>query len=386
MTEKAAVRPYIGGQAVMEGVMMRAPSSLAIVLRRRDGRLQVRERPMQDARTGIKALPLVRGLLAFGESLKLGQECLKYSLAALEEDMTEEEAAAAAPKGPGASASMMNYVSAFARAFNTTLFATITRADGEAAPSGKSSGLSLVMLLPMIAFMVALPQIAAMLATKFLHINAPMQSPQFQAITGAFKLTIVLGYMLILRRTEYVKRMFQYHGAEHKTITTYEAGEELTVANARGKTTLHARCGTTFLVMVVLMSVLMFSVLGAVLPKIDTGRTVVDGMIFFLVKLPFLPVIAAITFELQRIFAKYFTEGPLRVVLLPGFLVQKITTIEPSDDQLEVALASLRVTLFRLEATSADKATGDDAAQAALPADVFFPDYESLHTADKLRA
>jgi uncharacterized protein YqhQ len=404
MPDAQVTKPYIGGQAVLEGVMMRAPTSLSIVLRRKDGRLQVRERPVRDLRRGVVTWPLIRGLLSFGEALKLGQECLKFSLAAYEQDHFSDgdaanaagdstavpgEANAAAKSaaskptgsGPGAASAMLSAL----KAFHLTLFTLVTRADGESpgAGGGKSGG-SWMMMLPMVALMVALPQLSASAATKLFHLNLPLQSPLFQALTGLFKLTIVLGYMLALRRTVHVRRMFQYHGAEHKTISTYEAGEALTVQNARTKTTLHARCGTTFLVMVVLMSVFVFSAVGSLLPTINTGHGWLNGVVFFFVKLPFLPFIAALTFELQRLFAKYFTKGILRVVLVPGFLVQKITTIEPDDAQLEIALASLRVTLFREQGPSGSSTMTSEHGFGATGQDVFFADYESLRTAESL--
>jgi uncharacterized protein YqhQ len=160
--------------------------------------------------------------------------------------------------------------------------------------------------------------------------------------------------------------MFQYHGAEHKTISTWEAQEELIVANARAKTTLHARCGTTFLVMVAIVSIVVFSAVGAFLPHF-AGNRVLESIGFFFIKLPFLPLIAAVTYEIQRVFARYCTTGPLRALLWPGFLVQKITTAEPDDDQLEVALASLRATLWREEALA-----------APVPEDRTFPGYSEL--------
>jgi uncharacterized protein YqhQ len=188
-----------------------------------------------------------------------------------------------------------------------------------------------------------------------------------------------------IRRIPEIRRVFQYHGAEHKTISTYEAGEALTVENARAKTTLHPRCGTTFLVMVALVSILVFTAIGAALPRIHTSSVLLDNLVFFFEKLPFLPVIAACTFEIQRIFARYFTRGPLRAVLWPGFLVQKITTAEPDDDQLEVALASLRVTLFRQgqDGASGNGVGGQDA--GAIPVDVSFPTYDALLSAERLR-
>jgi uncharacterized protein YqhQ len=207
-------------------------------------------------------------------------------------------------------------------------------------------------------------------------LGLPVQSASFQAITGALKLAVVIGYMLAIRRIPEIRRMFQYHGAEHKTITTYEAGEALVVENARTKTTFHARCGTTFLVMVVFVSIGLFALLGASLPKIHTGNAVLDNALFFVCKLPFLPVLVAFTFELQRLFAKYATKGPLRALLWPGFLVQRITTDEPDDAQLEVALASLRATLFRQE---------EQERSAESHGDVRFPSYAALAAAQSLR-
>jgi uncharacterized protein YqhQ len=148
------------------------------------------------------------------------------------------------------------------------------------------------------------------------------------------------------------------------------AREELLVENARKKTTMHPRCGTTFLVMVALVSVVMFTLIGSFLPRIPGGR-VAESVGFFFMKLPFLPVIAAITFEIQRIFARYCTTGPLRALLWPGFLVQKITTAEPDDSQLEVALGSL------LAALGVEQLEAKEIA-APIPADRTFPDYEKM--------
>jgi uncharacterized protein YqhQ len=127
--------------------------------------------------------------------------------------------------------------------------------------------------------------------------------------------------------------------------------------------------------MVALVSMLVFTAIGAALPRIHTGNAVADNVLFFFEKLPFLPLLVAVTFELQRLLARYCAVGPLRVLLWPGFLVQKVTTAEPDDDQLEVALASLRVTLFRQEQGHA----------YASQEDVAFPSYQDLLAADALR-
>ncbi len=396
-TAELVTRPYIGGQAVLEGVMMRAPTSFAIVVRRRDGSLHVRERAMADGRTGFAKLPFIRGMASLGESLRLGGEALRFSAEQMERDMEAEEAEEKkkAAKPPGIGAGILGAM----KAIGLTLF-LLTTADAEtpAAPAAQertaatkpaeaapasvkeepkkgSRAPMTVMVVLMVAFMIALPQAAAASVNRLLHLGLDVQSPGFQALTGAFKLTIVIGYLLLVRNVfTDIRRVFQYHGAEHKTITTYEAKEPLTVENARAKTTLHPRCGTTFLVMVALVSILVFTGVGGFLPKIQTGNAALDNVVFFLEKLPFLPLITAVTFEIQRIFARWCTTGPLRVLLWPGFLCQKITTIEPDDNQLEVALASLRVTLFR--ETGADTKVGGD---------VRYATFDALMNSPKLR-
>jgi uncharacterized protein YqhQ len=306
---------------------------------------------------------------------------LRFSADQYEADHTadEEFAARAAPSSRTSSAkpSGLNVLSAL----GMTLFALTTSDEAVKAPvsekrdNAKKNGAMGFMLLVVIVFFIALPQATAAGLNRLLHLNLAVQSPGFQALTGLFKLAIVISYLSLIRRVPDIRRVFQYHGAEHKTISTYEANEELTVANARAKTTLHPRCGTTFLVMVALVSIVLFTVVGGILPKIETGNAFADNVVFFLEKLPFLPVMTAVTFELQRVFAKYCTTGPLRAVLWPGFLVQKITTIEPADDQLEVALASLRATLFREDGV--EKADSKD--------DFVFRDYAALARAERLR-
>ena len=239
--------------------------------------------------------------------------------------------------------------------------------EGENEKKG-SSLLAVIPVLFAVVLFIALPQLAAEGVDKLFKLGLEVTSPGYQAITGVAKLTIIVSYMLLIRRMSEVRRVFQYHGAEHKTITTYEAGEDLVVENARPKTTAHARCGTTFLVMVALVSVVVFSLVGAAFPRLPGGRFA-QFLGFFVIKLPFLPLVAAVTYEIQRIFARYCTTGPLRVLLWPGFLVQKITTAEPDDAQLEVALASRRATLWR-----------EVAREAPAPADRTFSGYGELVT------
>jgi uncharacterized protein YqhQ len=350
--------------------MMRAPRSFAVAVRRRDGSIQIRERPMSDGRTGAARLPFLRGVASLVESLRLGSEALRFSAEKMEEDLLAGDAgrasAAAAASRPSVMTSVALTLAALATADGSDLPGS-PAGGGSPSSSRKTGGGQWVMLVVAIAFFIALPQMAAAGLNRLLSLHLEVQSPGFQAMTGALKLVIVVSYLLAIRRVPDIRRVFQYHGAEHKTISAYEAGEPLVVASARSKTTLHPRCGTTFLVMVALVSILVFTCIGAALPRIHTGSAVADNAVFLVEKLPFLPFLVAITFEIQRVFARYCSTGSLRALLWPGFLVQKITTAEPDDTQLEVALASLRATLWR-----------EAAIEAPAPADRTFAGYGDL--------
>ncbi|MEO8905220.1 MAG: DUF1385 domain-containing protein [Polyangiaceae bacterium] len=338
-------RPYIGGQALIEGVMMRSPHCFSAVVRRKNGALVVREQPMTDLRRGKLAWPLVRGLVALVEALKLGSAALRFSAEQFEQDLDDDDGTQKAPRNAGPSTLAL---------ISLPIIALLTSSPGDlsAGPSPapeaepKKRFLGVLSVVFMISIFWALPQAFAQGASSLLGLGLDVRDVRFQLLTAAAKLTILIGYMLLIRRMPEIYRVFQYHGAEHKSIYTYESGEALTVENARPKTTLHPRCGTTFIVMVALVSILVFSALGPLLPHLGLGK-LADNLLFFALKLPFLPFIAALTFELQRVLAKYCTRGPGRVLLWPGFLVQKITTIEPGDQQLEVALSALVVTLER---------------------------------------
>jgi uncharacterized protein YqhQ len=332
------------------------------VVRRKSGALVVREEEMEDPRVGMKAWPLVRGVVTLVEALKLGSRSLRFSAEIYEQDLEAEEAEKKAKAAPGPST---------LAALSLPIIALLTADPGDAPlASKKEEGKRKLFTFLSIGFalllFVALPQAFAEGTSRLLSLDLDVRSPAFQLLTGGAKLLIVVGYMLAIRRLPEIYRVFQYHGAEHKAIYTYELGEELTVENARPKTTLHPRCGTTFLVMVALVSIFVFTALGPLLPQLGLGK-LADNVLFFLMKLPFLPVIAAITFEIQRALARW-GKGPLRALLWPGFVVQKITTIEPDDSQLEIALGALRSTLLREQGRA--PATGGQ--------DLTFESYEAL--------
>ena len=335
--------PYIGGQAVLEGVMMRSPSSFAVVVRAPGGELRFRERPVAAHATRWKALPLVRGVASLVEALRLGNEALRFSV-----EVAEASGDGDGPPNPAAGPTAVpitRAVSAFALAIANLGAEPVGAPKAETKPGGGVTGA--LMVVAALALFVALPQATAALVDRAFALDLPVQSARFQALTGLFKLVVVIGYLSAIRRIEEIRRMFQYHGAEHKAISTYEAGLPLTVEAARPFTTRHPRCGTTFLVLVALVSVVAFTAVGAFLPRIATGNPFLDNLLFFFEKLPFVPLLAGLTFELQRLTARNVDAAWVQPFLVPGYLVQGITTIPPDDSQLEVALASLRLTLER---------------------------------------
>ncbi|MCA9607137.1 MAG: DUF1385 domain-containing protein [Myxococcales bacterium] len=303
-----AKQPYIGGQAVIEGVMMRAPGCLSVAVRTPDGGIAVREGPVTSKMAGSKLakLPFFRGVVTLVESLSIGYGALRFSA---EQQLTEEERAEV----------------------------------------GESSGRFTMMLTTLIALglFMAAPQAAAEGVSRLLGMELAVDEWQFHALTGAFKLLIFTIYLFAISRLPDVRRVFQYHGAEHKTIFTYEQGLPLTVENVQKQSTLHPRCGTTFLIVVIFVSVVAGTfVTPLMMPEWATGRFE-QNLITLAVRIALLPPVAAISYELQRLSARYCTTGPLQVLLWPGFLFQKITTREPDDSQVEIAIAAMRTAMWR---------------------------------------
>lgn len=365
----------VGGQAVIEGVMMRAPGSLSVVCRRMDGSLVLRERTIPPSNPALTKIPVLRGAYTFFSALKIGHQALQWSGRVMEADFKlAEEAEKAGAKTPGstpppskstaaksvsaAKLSMMALAQAVMSAGDDTEDAppakepAAKKADApeefvvvEEAP--RSPLLAVLPVLFAIGLYVLAPQAAATGIARGLGFDAdsyPITHPILQVLTGAAKLAIIVVLFLALRQVRDFRRMFEYHGAEHMAISTYEKEKPLLLENARGVSALHARCGTTFIIMVAMVSVVVFSAIGSILPPLPVPAWV-QWVLFFLIKLPFLPLVAGITLEIQKVLAKHCTTGPLQFLLWPGFLVQKITTAKPDDDQLEVALASLRSAL-----------------------------------------
>ena len=313
-------RPYIGGQAVLEGVMMRSPASLVVAVRRPDGQIAVREEAWETLWPKARFLskPFFRGAVVLIESVWNGFTALAFSA----EQAESAEAPAVEPSAP----------------------------VSEAKPTGDlARGLMLgVSFLFMVALFIAAPHLLTLGAFKLLGRDPSLKGMLFHLVDGVFRIAILVGWLALVARTKDAQRLFQYHGAEHKAIWTYESRLPLTVANAREFTTQHPRCGTSFLFVVVGVAVLLHIVVLPFVPTVSAVGTVQTLFVLFLKVLLAFPV-AGIAYELQRRSARADCPRVLRALVSPGMWLQRITTLEPTDDQLEIALLALDRALAREE-------------------------------------
>jgi uncharacterized protein YqhQ len=328
----------VGGQAVIEGVMMRSPRSFTVVCRRPDGSIVIKEEAWRPLWAGAKVLraPLLRGAIVLFESLWNGISALTFS--ANQQATAAPDAAGPKPRSLGA------------------------RAAGQPADDSHLAtyGMVAVSLMFGLALFVGVPHLAAWALGGWFGFDA--SSFVFHAVDGAIKLALLIGYMAAISLMEDVRRVFQYHGAEHKAIFTYEQGLPLTVENARKQTRFHPRCGTSFLLIVIGVSVVLFS---ALLSVPIAANTTVDHLAKILIKIPLMFPVAGVAYELIKLAGKKCDTSRLaRALSAPGMWLQKITTREPDDAQLEIALLSIRKTLWR-------EAQGDAAGAPSGRVDVY---------------
>jgi len=294
----------IGGQAVLEGVMMRGPSNWAVAVRKPNGAIAEVCRPIASpmARHRLFRLPIIRGVVALGESLAIGFRALSISAqyAAQEEGAEHEEVSTELSRG--------------------ALFFAFAVA---------------------IVFAVLLFKVTPALITNWLPIKG---TGWFVIVEGAIRVTIFVVYLTLISLLPDLRRVFQYHAAEHKVINAYEAGEELEPERVQRFSLIHPRCGTAFLLWVMVIAIFVFAFF---------GRPVWYWLIATRVLL--LPVIAGIAYELIRFAGKHSDNRVLMTLLAPGLWLQRLTTREPSLDQLEVSIRALKEVL-QLEGRSPEGA------------------------------
>jgi uncharacterized protein YqhQ len=345
MTEEAKLK--VGGQAVVEGVMMRSPHSLAVAVRRANGEIVCRESAWRSLWERFRFLrwPFFRGSVVLLESLVNGISALNFSakVAMADEEAEKkrkqrEEAGEAAPgddePADGAEELGEQKVSEWV-IWGTVIFAL---------------GLG-------VALFVALPHFAVWVGSQLVGRELTVEEFLFHLIVGGVKFCVFIGYIALISLMKDVRRVFMYHGAEHQSIYAYEAGQDLTVESARGHRPLHPRCGTTFLIMVIAISILVFSLVFPLILMVagePTGIGWLDQVIYVGIKLPLLFPIAGLAYEFQRLTSRYMDRWWARMLAWPGMGIQRMTTRPPTDDQLEVALTSLRKVLWREESLKGD--------------------------------
>ncbi len=286
----------IGGQAVLEGVMMRSLTGYSVAVRQPNGDVAIKKDKLVSitAKYPFLKFPVLRGSVVLIQSLILGMRALNYSASvATENEAGEQEMSSWAMAG-------------------TMIIAL-------------AMGIGVFILAPL------------GITNLIRHFFAPhMGNLAYNAIDGLLRAVFFFVYILSISFMDEIKRVFQYHGAEHKTVYTFEANEDLTVENARTKSTLHPRCGTSFLMFVMAISILVFSLVPSTVPF----------AVKFLARVVLIPLIAGLAYEVIRFSARHLSNPVCRLLTRPGMLLQKITTKEPDDLQLAVAITALKEALM----------------------------------------
>jgi uncharacterized protein YqhQ len=370
----------VGGQAVIEGVMMRAPNSYAVAVRRQDGSIVSKSErlPKLADKYPILKTPVLRGSAVLIHSMLLGVKALNFSATVAFEDQSAEEtkpqSAIQAAAASGALMTTAHVIESPRQVGQAAEFGaereavekpSKSKSAGEAAGATATAAgsiafalvfnvllfIALPLLLTNVLFIhfgwgaappVSIDQAAASGAPWYYEIWMWLQaymkpvrpSFSFNLVDGVIRMIFFIAMIFSFSRLNDIKRVFEYHGAEHKTVFAWEAGEELTVANARRHPRQHPRCGTSFLMVVMLVSVVLFSIV-----KFDALT------LNLLARIALIPLIAGVSFEIIRAAGKKESGAIFRLMTLPGIWLQNLTTREPSDDQLEVAIYALKESL-----------------------------------------
>ncbi len=317
MANKENFKTMIGGQALIEGLMMRGPKKDAIVVRGKDGlTVEVTDRKERPEKSPLR-WPIIRGAVNFFDAQLCGVKALMRSA-----DLSPEEEAEPSKLDMWLEKKLGN------KKFQDLII-------GIGVAVGLGLSILLFFLLPMV--------IVSFFDSLIVH---PLV---INLVEGLVRILIFVGYMLLVSRMKEMKRVFAYHGAEHKTIRCYEAGLPLTVENVRTQTRLHPRCGTSFLLVVMIISILVFSFGSTILLAVVPALKAIQGsflyrLIMIVFKLLLLPVVVAFSYELNRWVGRHdnwFT----RILSAPGMWFQNFTTNEPDDDMIEVGITALEAVL-----------------------------------------
>lgn len=308
---KDACPTSIGGQAVMGGVMMRGTDRMAIAMRVPDGRIHIKTQPIKAVGRWAK-IPILRGVVSFFSSMVIGMKTLIYSADVLEAYTMDEEGAEAAEEAkPGKLESWLVKRFGEKAIWNLMIYCSVLIAIA-------------VSVLAFVLFPTVLVNLLGKVTKSHILLNLA---------EGLLRILMFIGYILLISKMEDIRVTFQYHGSEHKTIHCFENGLELTPENAQSFYTLHPRCGTSFLMFVMVISLILFSLLGW--PNL---------LMRILSRIVLIPVVAGLSYEVLKWAGR--SDGRLvKMMSMPGILLQKLTTKEPTNEQLEVAIASMKAVL-----------------------------------------
>jgi uncharacterized protein YqhQ len=322
----------IGGQAVLEGVMMRTPSNWALAVRKPNGEIAQVHRPIASpmARHRIFRLPVIRGVIALGESLAIGFRALAIS--------ANYAAAAESTGAPGSAAQTDDRAKPDRPESGTASGALPAQEEGEdgEVQTELSRGAILFAFAIAIGFAIALFKVTPALITSWLPIET---TGVFVVVEGGIRVALFLAYLLLISLLPDLRRVFQYHAAEHKAINALEAGDELVPERVQRYSLIHPRCGTAFLLWVMVIAIFVFAFFG-------------QPVWYWLIasRILLLPLIAGLAYELIRFAGKHQRNPVLMTLLAPGLWLQRLTTREPTLDQVEVSIRALKEVL-RLEGT-----------------------------------
>ena len=311
-------KTMIGGQALIEGIMMRGPKQDAIVIRGKDGlTVEVNDRKLNPEKS-FKNWPFFRGVFNFFDAQVTGVKALMRSADLAPEEYAEEP---------------------------SKLDQWLEKKLGNEKFQKAVIGVAVAMGLGLsILLFFLLPMVVSSFFDRWIRNTLTLN-----LLEGIIRMCVFMAYMLLVSRMEEMKRVFAYHGAEHKTIRCYEAGLPLTVENVRQQTRLHPRCGTSFLLVVMVISILVFSVASSALLSLIPALSAMRGsflfrLIMILFKLALLPVVVGITYEINRWAGKH-DNGFTRILTAPGMWMQNFTTNEPDDSMIEVGIAAVQAVL-----------------------------------------
>ncbi|MBI5412756.1 DUF1385 domain-containing protein [Candidatus Peregrinibacteria bacterium] len=303
MDVKGKLDLAVGGQALIEGVMMRSPSCVAIAVRRPDGTIVIKKKPFKAIVSRVKFLgiPVLRGIVGFLESIIIGMKALNFSA---QEALGDRQNAPAATK---------------------------TRKIIDSA----SFTLSVIVSLLMAIFLFKFVPLFATGQLQKVFPQIGKSTLLFNATDGVIRIFIFLSYIFILSRVSIFKRVFEYHGAEHKSIFTYEKGLSLTAENVKPQSKHHPRCGTSFIVIMLFISIIILSFV----PRNPVF------LINFLHRLSIVPLIMGVGYEILKFSARWREKMIMKALTYPGLMTQRLTTKEPDEKQMEVALAALKAAI-----------------------------------------